>query len=601
MKKTFFAALLIFITVQITAQEERYNYPDQIKCHFMPKSSSDKGDYYTNKGAWHGYSLPKNSDTENYGNFGGPYCLKTEKWISPSLLNLKLVVVGKGEIDLSKASKKEIAQYPGLLRQQYIFPDFRLELNLEPVDTRTSLYQALAINSSEKDQNFSMSLKGSMFEGLGEGESFPDGWMFKIDGKEDILWVIRFRLDAPMELSYSPLEYEFKFKQTHTVKPGDTLKITAIVSQYFNGDTQDKVLKANELLTAPQGFISNNKNLWDYLFNHMSIKDSSAREISIKSLQSLYQTLRSSLPGLANFAFYPFINPDTPYTITDESWFTASAELKFDPRLSFNQFIIVMSSLNEDGSLNKYISLDPAVKNESKLIEKPMAAWTAWNIYLVAPDADFLAQSFPVLEKYLQYWYNYHDVDNNGWCETSEGVESVALNAMLFTELHCMSKMSEILNDTLKTNYYRGEIERIYMNFNIKFFDLVLNRYCDYDIKTSSTSLAQNAEGYCFWAGLANQSIAEIYAREITQKINTDVFFEMLEDYKIESGYFYILSAGLKSYNYIELSEAIKQIYIIHYSAPFNGITYHIKDQSDSKIKEYSSVVAAVMLLMTNY
>jgi hypothetical protein len=138
--------------------------------------------------------------------------------MSPGLLKLNMSIAGKGEMDFTKAKKTEIAQYPGLLTQRFDFDNIRLELNLETVTIRSSLYQALAINTSEKDQSISMSLSGSMFEGLGEGEKFPDGWMFKVDGKDDVFWVVRFRLDAAMELSYSTLDYEFKFKQMQTVK-----------------------------------------------------------------------------------------------------------------------------------------------------------------------------------------------------------------------------------------------------------------------------------------------------------------------------------------------------------------------------------------------
>ncbi|MDD3687382.1 MAG: trehalase family glycosidase [Bacteroidales bacterium] len=601
MKYFFIATIFIFFSILLTAQEERYNFPDQIKCRFMPKSPEDKGDYYTNKGIWHGYSIPKNYDYVNYGRFGGPYCLVKEKWMSPSLLKLNMSVAGKGEVDLTKAKKTEIAQFPGLLMQRFDFEDIRLELNLETVTVRSSLYQALAINTSDKEQNISMALSGSMFEGLGEGEKFPDGWMFKVDGKDDVFWVVRFRLDAAMELSYTTLDYEFKFKQMQTVKPGDTLKITAVISQYFKGDSQQDVLISNDVLNLPDGYKLNNVNLWNFLFRAMTVQDTASREISIRSLQTMYHDLRSALPGRAHFAFFPYLNQEKPVTNTEDTWFTASAMLRFDARLSFNQLVMTMLSLNVDGSLNKYLSLNPAKSAGVELNEKPMAAWTAWNIYLVSPDAEFLKKIFPLLEKYHSYWVEYRDADKNGWIENNYGVESVALNAMIFTEMHCMTKMAEMLSDTPRMEYYKTRLDTMYYNFNPKFFDEQFNRYCDYDLKTNETKIAHNSIGYCFWAGLANKAIADIYANEISMQINTGVFDKMLIERSEDPGYLYILSMGLKSYKLMELSEAIKKIYIFYYSDPASTEIYPIIDGEKNDVHEYSSLHAAVMLLMTNY
>lgn len=601
MKYFFIATIFVFFSTLLTAQEERYNYPDQIKCRFMPKSPDDKGGYYTNKGIWHGYSIPKNDDLENYGKFGGPYCIVKEKWMSPSLLKLNMSIAGNGEVDLTKANKTKIAQYPGLLTQRFEFNDIRLELNLETVTVRSSLYQALAINTSDKDQNISMALSGSMFEGLGEGEKFPDGWMFKVDGKDDVFWVVRFRLDAAMELSYSTLDYEFKFKQMQTVKPGDTLKITAVISQYFKGDSQQDVLISNDVLNLPDGYKTNNVNLWSFLFRAMTAQDSSSREISIKSLQTMYHDLRSALPGRAHFAFFPYLNTVQPVTNTEDTWFTASAMLRFDARLSFNQLVMTMMSLNSDGSLNKYLSINPAKVADSELNEKPMAAWTAWNIYLVSPDAEFLKKIFPLLEKYHSYWVDYRDADKNGWIENDDGVESVAVNAMIFTEMHCMTKMAEMLRDTPRMEYYKTRLDTMLYNFNLKFFNQQFNRYCDFDLKTNESKIANNSIGYCFWAGLANNAIADIYANEISMQINTGVFDKMLIEHSEDPGYLYILSAGLKSYKLFELSDAIKTLYTFYYADPAADVVFPFEKADKSITYEYSSLHAAVMLLMTNY
>lgn len=567
----------------------------------MPNKPDDKAIFFANKGIWHGYTLPENNDTENYGKFGGPYCFYTKKWVSPSLLNLSLYSDNNSKIDLNTAKTKNLTQFPGLLKQEFEFDDYKLILNLETTTTRTSLFRAILINNSQSEKNFSMNIRGSMFDEFGKSEQVPDGWIYKVEGKDDIVWLVRFRLDAEMDLNYSDYSYEFKYKQMQTIQPNDSLIMTAVIAQFFKGDTQQDVLLSNDVLTLTQGYLDNNKNLWNFLFAHMNSQNKINRQMSLNAFQTIYLNLRSALPTKRFFTVLPYNETKDLFINTDESWFTAISLLKFDPRISNNTINFILNSINEDGSLNKYLNIMPEFENKSEIIEKPMAAWTVFNIYSHNNDENFLKSVLPILDKYLNFWFENRDIDKNGWIENSKGIEEVALNAILFTEIHSMAKMYEIIKDEEKAEYYQKQIDRIAQNFNLYFFQVEQNRYCDFNTETKKYEIAKNTIGYCLWSGITNQSIADVYAQEIVKDINSDEIFYRIENSDLDPGYFYLMALGFRYFEYSQIHDALKLIFTNKVDFDFTNRNKLFSYKYNKKTIEYSTYIAAIYLLMTNY
>ncbi len=576
-------------------------FSDQINCRFMPKKPNDTAIYYANKGTWHGYSLPKNDDTKNYGKFGGPYCIYTNKWMGTSLLGLSLNVEKLGEIDLKTAKTININQFPGLLKQEYEFDGFKLILTLETSTTRTSLYRAIVVNTSENERKFSMNLKGSMFEGTGTSEQIPDGWVFKVEGKDNIVWLVRFRLDAQMELNYSDNQYEFKYREMQNVQANDSLIITAVVSQFFIGDSQQEVLLSNDVLTQTQNFIDNNINLWNYLFEKLETNSNINRQMILNAFQTLYQNLRSALPEKKYFTIVEDDNPNNIFLNVEQSWFTSASLLKFDPRISLNQINFIFNNMNEDGSINKFLSINDNYIENNEIIEKPFAAWISYNIYNVAPDPNFLKTILPELDKYLNYYFNNRDIDKNGWIENSEGIEDVMINAIIFSEMHSMLKFYEKTNDFAKIEYYSQQVDRIAYTFNDKFFNLETNKYCNYDPVKKEYIDAEDATAYCLWSGIASQSIADLYAYQVADKINSDEIYYKTINSEIDPAYIYILASGFKQFGYHQIYDALKEILTQNVNYNFTNKNKLFLHKHNSKLAEKSSIMAAIYLLLTNY
>jgi len=601
MKRIALLIILLIPTYILQAQSDLINYPNLLIANHFPDDSSDKPEYLASQGLWHGYTVPDTNDTENFGKFGGPYCLKTNKWISPSLLQFNFGVPGKGNIPLATAEKSEISQIPGMLYQKFTFKDYFVELELNAISSRTSLYVAKIVNTSDSTQTFSMKVGGKVFDGLGEAEKFTDGWLFKVDKKEDVFWLLRFRLDSQMELNYSTVDYEFSFKQMQPVAPGDTLRIVAVISQYFKGDNKQEVMLASEALENPLKYLNKTVKMWDYLIRTMKFVDLSSKELSIKSLETLYLNLRGYLPGFTNFNIMPGTGMSTPYFNVEESWLIASSLVIFDKNIAKHQLASILSSKNPDGSINKYITTDKDRPVNSQLNEKPMLAWTAWNIYLGAVDGEFLKSIFPMIEDYHNYWYSYHDVNKNLWCENNDGIESVEINAMLFTEKYCLKNMAKMLGDSIKANMYSLELDSMKAEFNKYFFDSEKMQYCDFDLKTNTKVVTEDVFGYCLWSGLANRREASAYAAETQYRIENGYYTKLFADGNFDIGYYFFMITGLKLYKYTELSDTVKNQLLAEQYKTYKTSALKSYNADEKAVIENSSLTAAVLLLLLNY
>ncbi len=589
------------IAGSIYSQTEINNYKNNINCNYFPASPFDESEFYTSRGSWFGFTIPDSLNKNNYGKFGGPYCLKTQKWISKSLIEFDFGIAGKGVMPLSEAEEYEISQLPGMLYQKYIFPNIKVELKLSSISNRTCLYQALIINTSNKEQSVSMRLKGSAFAELGKAENFADGWMFKIDNKEDIFWLIRFRIDKDLEIMYTETDYEISYKDLQKINPDDTLKFIATISQYFKGDSKQDVMVASDALENPDNYLKNNTNYWEAIFNAISSNDTGYRDLSFKSIQTLYNNLKSPLPGYSNYFFYRGCGIENSISDVDESWLIASSLIKFDTRLAMHQLAAVLVSINPDSSINRFLSFNPDNEISSPINQNPMAAWTCWNIYSVSQDFEFLAQAFPKIESYHNYWYKYCNKNNNLWCENSKGVESVELNALLYTEKYCLEKMSRVLGDTVKAKMYQNQIENILDNFNKYFYNNTLKQYCDYSIISDTIILSGNAVGYCLWSGLASMEIAAEYAKKTEEMINSGYYYNLFKSEKYNIEYFYFLISGFKLYGYNNISEVLKSSLISTFINKKTNDNLRYFDFERNSFIDNSSMTSAVILLLINY
>lgn len=598
--KKIIVLIPVLMLVVFSFGQSIYDYPNQLNYSHFPESKYDTISYFSSNGAWFGLSLPQAYDSDKFGSFGGPYSSYLNKWMGESLLKFSFGIAGKGKIELATAADIETDQYPGLLVQKYIFDDYQIEENLLFISGRTCLLKIEAINNSQFNIPMSMMLGGSVFENIGEAEKFTDGWIFKVDGKDDIIWLVRFRLDGEMELTFSPQEYEFSYKAPVQVAPGDTISIVATISQYFKGDLQQDVVMTSDALNYPNKYFKKNEKLWSFLIANIIPEEKELKKVCVKSLQTLYLNLRSYLPSFQNYFFVENSGLKETYVNTDVSWFCASSLIRYDIRLAMHSLASNVLNINENGSLNKYLAILNTGEMSQEVNEMPMAAWTAWNIYSVSPDNESLLRFYPLVEKYHAYWYKYHDVNNNLWCEDANGFETVKLNALLFSEKYCLMKMSEVLGYKDKAAKYKAETDSIKTVFNLYFFDTDLISYVNYDLSDNTKIPVDDVVGYCLWSGLASWDIAKVYAENVEANVNAGFYKSLFKSGFFDIEYYYFLISGLKLYEYNAESDLLK-------NALIEQLLEKSKDKPlpsfGLKPTEYnnSSLTAAVLLLLLNY
>lgn len=599
--KRFCILFLVLLTSLIVSSQTLYNYPNLLNLSHYPSTYDDTiTASFSANGSWFGIGLPAEDETGRFGRLYGPYSTYMNKWIAKSLLQVNLGIAGIGKIQYESAKSSKITQYPGLLVQEFDFESFMLIQRSVFISGRTCLIQVDAINTSESKIPMSLMMKGSTFAVLGEAEEFMDGWMYKIDNKDDILWLLRFRLDKNMNLAYNPDSYEFSYKEPVIVEPGDTLSMVATISQFFKGDSRRDILLASEALNEPESFFNKNEKLWRFLINNIVPEDKELRKLSVKSLQTIYLNLRSYLPNFRNYFFVDNAMQRESFISVDNSWLYASSIIRYDAKLAQNVLYANTANLNKDNSLNNIIPVLNYSDTVFKTNDKPMAAWTAWNIFSTASDTKEMELAYPILKNYHDFWYENHNVDNNLWCEDDLGIERADLNALLFTEKYCLSKMAEKLGYDEDVKLYQGQMDSIKYYYSTHFFNLDLMSFVDFNLNDGTITPSDQAIGYSMWSGLAAFDVAEYYAAIIQSKLESGYYQQLFAsgEYNIEDYYFLI--SGLKLYKHEELSQQIKTVLlnqIIDDSENKPLATY----STEGKEYNHSTLTAAVLLLLINY
>lgn len=124
---------------------------------------------FSDNGAWHAYSLPKDQDTDVFGGFAGPLYIDkvAGRYLSRSFNIIKLLNVDtEKQYNLGAVNKKNIQfkSYPGGLWQEYKLDDFTLQLDLMFVTDKSAMIKTNIINNTKDNLKLSISWEGKMFD-----------------------------------------------------------------------------------------------------------------------------------------------------------------------------------------------------------------------------------------------------------------------------------------------------------------------------------------------------------------------------------------------------------------------------------------------------
>lgn len=410
-------------------------------------------------GAWHGFLLPA-SDSE-WGGFTGPMVIAEEYslFFASELDKLTLSDESGRAFPLTSASKQALYAIPGALVQRFEFDPFTLELELRYGDARTALVRTRLINHTDAPLTLKLNWQGELLNQWDANktvaEQYP-AWTRTISqtergvafqfGKLRSTWNIMqsgsasYRIDRTLPssttLDEQGLGYVSEASLTLAAKgQQDIYTLQSYVHSSADASRFEQSRQA--LLADPASHFDDSIRRWeDYLAHGLSNQGipESERRIAVKAMETLNGNWRSP----AGAILHDGVTPSNTARWFDgvwawDSWKHAYAMAHFNPEVAKN---------NVRAMYDYQIQADDPVRPQdagmvidavfyNKLADRggdggnwnerdtkpPLSAWAIWEIYSATQDKAFIAEMYPKIQAYHDWWYRARDNNRNGIIE----------------------------------------------------------------------------------------------------------------------------------------------------------------------------------------
>lgn len=375
-------------------------YPDILDIHYTPLSFTGGQGWFTDQGAWMGFTLP---DTKHFVNgFCGPYDLDNRFWVGKALVQAGYVADGH-IISPDMFRPDSMNYFPGSLYLSSQALDVRMEQRLFFPDKN----HALLLCRSDRD--ICWFFEGNVWEKAGEIKQQGKSLVIHLPGGE----VVALTFTSGTELMASSLAYKAVDEQESHQK--------AIVFSFFNDTTglQDGLAAATRLLDHAAAEEQKHLERWNHYLEAVLREDMPDRfnRIAVKSMVTLLSNWRSAKGDLLHDGIVP--SHAVGYFVGFWAWDTwkqAVATVRFEPELAKNQIRSMFDYQDEYGMIADCIYSDQK-ENNYRDSKPPLAAWSVMEVFRFTGDTAFVAEMYPKLLKYYQWWYKYRDHDGNGICE----------------------------------------------------------------------------------------------------------------------------------------------------------------------------------------
>ena len=178
--------------------------------------------------------------------------------------------------------------------------------------------------------------------------------------------------------------------------------------------------------------------------------------------------------GLISTRFYTTREAMTPSKIHYvgvwqwDAYFHALAYRHVEMNLAKDQLRIVLDHQRADGMIPDAVHDEGTVTRltfpiEADVTKPPLLAWSAWKLYEIDGDREFLDEIYEPIVRWNDWWFTHNDVDGNGLCEYqhpfSSGlddsplwddgmpVESPDLNTYLCLQQEALSKIARVIGE----------------------------------------------------------------------------------------------------------------------------------------------------------
>ncbi|WP_421210980.1 alpha-glucosidase [Aeromonas enteropelogenes] len=450
----------------VAKPEQAVQYKDVIDRRGTPTQFRDFDSYSNLKynplldlGAWHGFLLPA-SDNE-WGGFTGPMVISEEYslFFASELDKLTLSDESGRPYPLTAASKQEIYAIPGALVQRFEFEPFTLELELRYGDARTALIRTRLQNHTDAPLTLNLNWQGELLNQWDAQDTvaskYPT-WTRTISesdkgvefqfGKLRSTWNImqsgsaRYRIDRtlPTRTTLDDKALGYQSDATLTLAAKGSEDIYTLQSYLHSTDEVERYQQSRQALLAnPASYFADSIRRWEgYLEHGLSNKGiaESERRIAVKAMETLNGNWRSP----AGAILHDGVTPSNTARWFDgvwawDSWKHAYAMAHFNPEVAKNNVRAMYDyQVQADDPVRPQdagMVIDAVFYNKQadrggdggnwneRDTKPPLSAWAIWEIYSATKDRAFIAEMYPKIQAYHDWWYRARDNNRNGIIE----------------------------------------------------------------------------------------------------------------------------------------------------------------------------------------
>jgi putative isomerase len=423
-------------------------------------------------GAWHGHLLP--DSPEGAGGFPGP-ALLTEEYINFMANNFdRLSLYKDGEkVTLSMTAYS----IPGALIQQLSAPGIKVTLTLRFATARTSLLETQITT----DTPLELVWDGALLEKYYAKEQKPQspqtieqafpGYTRHILPTADGLRVTFGKVRAASQLMTSgESEYQIhkSLPQQTTVNghqftssakiAGSTTLYTTYSHLLTAAEVQQEQSKIAAILANPQHYMAASEQRWENYLNK-GLSNPHATQAQERVAVKAIETLNGNWRGAAGAMKFDSVTPSVTgrwfsgnQTWPWDTWKQAYAMAHFNPNVAKDNIRAVFAfQIQPDDPLRPWdagfipdlIAYNPGPErggdgsNWNERNTKPsLAAWAVMEVYNTTGDKQWLAEMYPKLVAYHDWWLLNRDHNGNGVPEygaTWDKAHNTPDGRMLFT------------------------------------------------------------------------------------------------------------------------------------------------------------------------
>ncbi|MBH2810071.1 alpha-glucosidase [Serratia liquefaciens] len=423
-------------------------------------------------GAWHGHLLP--NGPEGMGGFPGP-ALLTEEYINFMANNFdRLSLYKNGEkIHFSMTAYS----IPGALIQRLTAPGITVKLTLRFATARTSLLETQITSDTPLELVWDGELLEKYYAKEQKPQSpptieqaFPD-YTRQLLPTKDGLRVTFGRVRAASQLMTSgESEYQIhkslpqqtavnghRFIAKATIS-GSTTFYTTYSHLLTAAEVQQEQSKIASILADPQRYMSASAQRWEnYLDQGLSNPHATQAQerVAVKAIETLNANWRGAAGAMKFDSVTPSVtgrwfsgNQTWPW----DTWKQAYAMAHFNPNVAKDNIRAVFAfQIQPDDPLRPWdagfipdlIAYNPSPErggdgsNWNERNTKPsLAAWAVMEVYNTTGDKQWLAEMYPKLVAYHDWWLRNRDHNGNGVPEygaTRDKAHNTPDGQMLFT------------------------------------------------------------------------------------------------------------------------------------------------------------------------